>query len=373
MLAFTFRWCSVALVCVIAANTSAQSFHYLGYLYPNVSPSEATGSSADGSVIVGNSRNPEYFGQLPFRWTASSGMIALSDPRSGGGGAKVSGDGSTLLWGGAGPNFEFEAYIGSPTEFRTINTKTEWEPVDLSYDASVIVGSCDIQSKNQACRWSPSTGFERLGFLPTESVDQFSAATEVSADGNVIIGYSGDFAKQKLFRWTPQTGMMPLDALAPAQFWTRLSADGSTIVGLGHDGTISRWTEAGGTESLGIIGTAYGVSENGSRIVGVRTSGDERRPFIWDAALGVRILQDVLTNDYGLGPAIGDWEVTEAYGISDDGLTIVGQATRLGGGRYQAYAATVPLPIVPEPSAAILAFSCAFAICGGWRQKQTVK
>jgi probable HAF family extracellular repeat protein len=233
--------------------------------------------------------------------------------------------------------------------------------VDLSYDGSVIVGSCDILSQTQACRWSPSTGFERLGFLPTDSVDQFSAATEVSADGNVIIGFSsGDFAKQKAFRWTPQTGMMPFDALRPGVALgpglgkILLSADGSILVGIGPDGTLSRWTEAGGTQSLGFIGTAHGVSGDGSRIVGIGTFGDENRPFIWDAALGVRNLHDVLTNDYGLGPAIGDWTISEAYGISNDGRTIVGQAKWLGGNRDQAYAAVVPLPSVPEPSTFVL-------------------
>jgi hypothetical protein len=46
--------------------------------------------------------------------------------------------------------------------------------------------------------------------------------------------------------------------------------------------------------------------------------------FIWDATNGLRNLQDVLTNDYGLGAQLTGWQLTWATGISDDGNVIVG-------------------------------------------------
>ena len=47
--------------------------------------------------------------------------------------------------------------------------------------------------------------------------------------------------------------------------------------------------------------------------------------FIWDQSHGMRRLSDVLTQDYGLD--LSGWQLDSAWGISDDGKTIVGQGT----------------------------------------------
>ena len=53
-------------------------------------------------------------------------------------------------------------------------------------------------------------------------------------------------------------------------------------------------------------------------------SGSEA--FIWDNANGMRKLKDVLVNDFGLD--LTGWTLTIARGISDDGLTIVGDGIK---------------------------------------------
>ena len=91
-----------------------------------------------------------------------------------------------------------------------------------------------------------------------------------------------------------------------------LSNDGSVIVGVGYssgNGEAFRWTQAGfvglGDLSGGSFGSAAAaVSADGSTIVGSGTiAAPGERGFIWDAAHGMRDLQDVLVNDFGLARA----------------------------------------------------------------------
>lgn len=74
----------------------------------------------------------------------------------------------------------------------------------------------------------------------------------------------------------------------------------------------------------GNISTAYDVSADGSIVVG--ESDDESfevQAFIWDAENGMRQLQDVLVDDYGL-PVEAWVKMTSARAISDDGNSITG-------------------------------------------------
>jgi hypothetical protein len=139
-----------------------------------------------------------------------------------------------------------------------------------------------------------------------------------------------------------------------------VSGDGSAIVATSYNGEIVLWTESGGTQSLGKMGAPYGISGDGARIVGLIDEpvgdgggGSITYPFIWEAAHGFRNLNDVLLNDYGLGGAMAGWRISEVFGISDDGRTLVGKAISPDGiPSYEAFAAAIPPSSVPEPSAA---------------------
>ncbi|HEY3243812.1 MAG TPA: hypothetical protein VGM03_10715 [Phycisphaerae bacterium] len=69
---------------------------------------------------------------------------------------------------------------------------------------------------------------------------------------------------------------------------------------------------------------ATGVSGDGSIVVGNASSQFVNGPFIWDAMHGMRLLQDVLTNDFGLN--LNGYSLSSASAISADGMTIVGTA-----------------------------------------------
>ena len=135
-----------------------------------------------------------------------------------------------------------------------------------------------------------------------------------------------------------------------------VSADGSVAVGDSY-GTGSnetrafRWTASGGMVSLGFIPggtvtTAGGVSGDGSVVVGVEGLSGGQEAVIWDAAHGLRSLQEVLTNDYGLN--LTGWTLEGASGVSADGDTIVGAGTDPSG-LQEAWIA-----IIPEPGTGLL-------------------
>ena len=82
-----------------------------------------------------------------------------------------------------------------------------------------------------------------------------------------------------------------------------------------------RWTQATGMVSLGLLpghcaSRASAVSGDGSIVVGYCTSKRET-PFIWDSMNGMRNLEVVLANDYGLD--LGGWSLNIALDVSSDG------------------------------------------------------
>jgi probable HAF family extracellular repeat protein/YVTN family beta-propeller protein len=163
----------------------------LGNLEGGDFDSEATGVSADGSVVVGFSETAT--GTKAFRWTEATGMVGL--------GALPGAD-----EGGAAHG--------------------------VSADGSVVVGwAGNAGGQVDAFRWTSSTGMVALGHL-----GGFAAfATAVSADGSVVVGYSGHVdATLEAFRWTSSTGMVGLGTL-PGGVNSQafgVSADGSVVAGV---------------------------------------------------------------------------------------------------------------------------------------------
>ena len=104
--------------------------------------------------------------------------------------------------------------------------------------------------------------------------------------------------------------------------------------------------------SLGVLpgGTftsqAWGASADGSVVVGSGYSASGLEAFVWDSTNGMRELDQVLA-DLGIVDLTG-WTVTQAYGVSGDGLTIVGHGKNPSGS-LEAWIATIP-----EPSTGLL-------------------
>ncbi|CAK9078657.1 PEP-CTERM sorting domain-containing protein [Durusdinium trenchii] len=195
----------------------------------------------------------------------------------------------------------------------------------------VVVGQASSSSGTEAFRWTSSGGMIGLGDLPGGGF--FSNAYDVSADGAVVVGsgYSNSVYGTPIYeayRWTSGSGMVGLDNLSggyASSYAYGVSDDGSVVVGMSESG----------------------VSADGSVVVGQSSSAQGTEAFLWDDANGMRSLKDVLTSEYGLD--LTDWSLYDARGISADGRTIVGTGVNPDGDT-EAWVA-----VVPEPSSFVLA------------------
>jgi probable HAF family extracellular repeat protein len=398
-----------------AADTRP-SFHGLGDLPGGEFGSRASAISADGTTVIGSSVYAEEPGSGgippvsrygPFRWSETEGMVPL-DPLSGmdydyNYARALSGDGSVIaghattppsLWPLTDPlpRQAFRWTEGTGAVGLGYFEGSTWESsraTGVSADGSVVVGGSYGASNFEAFRWTESGGMEALGVLAGSDSTE---ATAVSANASVVVGraFNQDEVLEQTafsvqaFRWTQSGGMEGLgflDGLTASQA-TAVSADGSAVVGVAHKarsdpfmwpqesiGVAFRWTESDGMVPLevywedtpdgrvivgGGLSRAQGVSGDGSIIVGATRFGDEftdpAEAFIWTEADGMRSLQDFLVAECGLD--LTGWTLTDASGISADGLTIVGTGINPDG-FDEAWIATVP-----EPAALLLLAAC---------------
>jgi probable HAF family extracellular repeat protein/predicted outer membrane repeat protein len=329
---------------------TAADFHGLGHLTGG-SFSEATAVSADGSVVVGTSGTAS--GVQAFRWTTSQGIVPIPIPAGliETWAVDVSADGKSVLCYGRksdSPPYAYEGFlwhISGATQPIAL-PDTNIIPNGMSADASVVVGtSWATGIAEQAFRWTPDTGFSRLNDLHTEGLR--STGQAVSADGLAIVGhriYDGPPYRDCFHRTQSEAlGFAAHTANAA-------SSNGSVVVGgLDNHQTALfeayRWTSQTGISLLGTPlpdyhSRALAVSSDGSVIVGYVQNNagyDEQKAFIWNSAHGMRLLQDVLEDDYRLD--LSDWQLSQpwaswkATGISADGSTIVGTAINSQGRR----------------------------------------
>jgi len=303
--------------------TVAALFTGLGDLPGGTFPSSATGVSADGSVVVGSGKSVS--GPEAFRWE-NGVMTPLGDLPEG---------------------IFFSEANG------------------ISANGSVIVGESISDSGPEAFRWELGvmTGLGDLsgGFF-------FSIALGVSADGSVVVGVSnsGDF---EAFRRESgvMSGLGHLPGGGPPESWTNgASADGAVVVGGSTSAPFFteafRW-ESGMMTGLGVLlggdfSSANAVSADGVVVVGDSSSASGKEAFVWDEFHGMRSLQDELT-DAGLD--LTGWSLTQATGVSADGLVLVGNGINPNGNQEGWRVDVRGLPgFVPEPGTLTI-----FAI-GSW-------
>jgi probable HAF family extracellular repeat protein len=168
-----------------------------------------------------------------------------------------------------------------------------------------------------------------LGDLP--GGEFHSEARAVSGDGRVVVGSSNGATGIEAFRWTPEGGMVALGDVP-----------------------------GGDVHSMALATTADGglvVGESRASLVATP------RAFIWTESGGMRDLQDVLTDEYGLGPALAGWDLYVASDVSDDGRVIVGYGSNPAG-ELEGF-----VVIVPEPSAAVLAVAISATLFAGRRRR----
>jgi uncharacterized membrane protein len=174
-----------------------------------------------------------------------------------------------------------------------------------------------------------------------------SQAYGVSSDGNIVVGQGCANTDYFAVRW--QDGGIaalpnPPHPNSGAARALDVSDDGATVVGTYYleDYDIACYWHNGVLHDLldGAMlgGRAYAVSNDGTVIVG--HGNNPYAAFIWEETNGLRSLESVLVNEYGMD--LSGWQLAEATGISDDKLTIVGTGYHFG--VPEAWIATLPEP-----------------------------
>jgi uncharacterized membrane protein len=78
---------------------------------------------------------------------------------------------------------------------------------------------------------------------------------------------------------------------------------------------------------------AFGVSDDGSTIVGHSFSKYGLEAFVWDAAHGMRSVRQLLMNKTDVNASLRDWKLRSARAVSRDGSVIVGSGMNPSGNR----------------------------------------
>jgi probable HAF family extracellular repeat protein len=229
--------------------------------------------------------------------------------------------------------------------------------------AAVLVGAAAAHAQ------VPS--FHGVGDLAGGPVE--SAALGVSADGGVVVGESGSASGTQAFRWTSAGGIAGLGFLSgvdPYSSARGVSADGAVIVGTsrGSD-TVERayrWS-AGvmtalnrfGCDSCDPITQALGVSGNGLSVVGsalARSGGTapiHLDPVRWpNGGTGIS----------DLGNLSGGQESGEAFGASTTGALIVGSHLSADGKDAWYWNGSGGLHVLPTLTGGSIIAANAFAI-----------
>ena len=236
----------------------------------------ASGVSGDGLTIVGSSTSAvgaNYGGYEAFRWTSATGMTGLGDLPDGlfySGASGTSSDGSVIVGDGrttAGQRAVRWLSAGSPSSIDNLELASASSAV--SGDGLTIVGSQSSQPWNEAFRWTVTTGIVGLGSSADGTLRSY-AAHAISANGNVIVGQGFHLAattESEAFSWTQATGLVGLGDLPGGPFYSNawdVSGDGTYIVGTVKSGAGDEafiWDSFHGMRSLrNVLITDYGVT-----------------------------------------------------------------------------------------------------------------
>ncbi|QQE12102.1 hypothetical protein JD969_01105 [Planctomycetota bacterium] len=354
--------CAILASIVFTTQTNAATFQGIGDLYQsphgNTGLSTITALSADGKTFAGldgtfSSSNfyyteyTEAFIHHPDQTVTPLGFLDDNNPISFATGISANGQvviGESKL-NGKKTAFRWSADQGMTTIISDFESTTR----DISSAGNFIAGSIFIDNIARPFRWSPQDG---TTLLQTPSGSLFNGTAEaMSNDGSIIIGIHRSDNEQA-FRWTADQGMQILENLNPTNPNTQakdISGNGQYIVGSSTSNAV-RWSPDGSIQIIDSLENAHNsfalaTSYDGSTVVGgayLTDSSMNASGFIWQENIGTQSIASFLTN-IGLTSEIQDWELQIIWDISDDGLTIAGEGINPDG-NYEAWIATIPEP-----------------------------
>jgi uncharacterized membrane protein len=294
--------------------------------------------SRDGTLVVGSVRIDNRSEAAAY-WSPEKGLelIPLPDGYDFLRAQGMSGD-ATAISGHLFTTSSAEAYVwfkdtGYQILEQPIDLYSRSEALDVSANGTVVgwFTPSPTDPSEQAFVWTADHGMMPLAELP--GGDSSSKAFAVSDDGSVIVGFANNRGQDQAepVIWTrPDEVIRLADELPPDATGTAsaVSRDGRTVVGaVGRNdgfGEVFRWTKDTGMQFIGVSGSATGVSDDGTVIIGVDKAG----AYFWKEGLGSRRVSMSLIHDHGLHVSVDD--LRTAYSVSGDGTVVVGQCGRDG-------------------------------------------
>jgi probable HAF family extracellular repeat protein len=241
--------------------------------------------------------------------------------------------------------------IVSASEFIPLSDFPEGDFVSsanaISADGSVVAGGGSrypfpqANSVSDAFFWTESSGLVNVQNLSLEDSPR-SYAVGAASNGTVVGTLRGESGASEAFRWTASNGIDGIGFLAgstsPNRSAEGISSDGRTIVGWSSSSNgLSEayyWTEELGMQGLGDLpggsfsSQAFGISVDGSVIVGLAESEHGTEAFRWKADTGIVGLGDLSDGGYS----------AYATDVSDDGSVVVGSGSSANsGGALEAF------------------------------------
>lgn len=314
---------------------------------------DAGGVSHDGRIIVGSGcDNVSASITKPVRWVNDQPeSLGLLPGATTGYARDVSANGSTVVGvcsvASTLQAFRFEngtmSSIPGPAGF-TSSVVAQ----GVSDDGSVVAGYGRGSGSPRAFRW--------LGGVTSPLLDipgsfDNSAATGISGDGNIVLGRGRSPSFEPFYEacnWFLDGPAIPMGDLSGGAAFSEAFAsnfDGSIIVGIGNDASTSgpeldlrvatRWVGNDSPTSLGdlpggiVRSAAFGLTDDGTAIVGEGRSAIGNEAFLWREGRGIANLKTVLQTEFHLD--LGGWTLTRATAITPTGTAIVGYGTNPSG------------------------------------------
>lgn len=288
--------------------------------------------SADGLTLVGS------LPQGAFHWSQATGLKILGEPSLAIGSTAA---GSLVIGQSKGTFFRWNVQNGVKLAPAVPAGFVLAEPKGIANDALVVVGNLHTTSSgSEPFVWDEVNGYRFPGRLFSNT----ASATDVSGNGEVVVGYGyNPDLQEEAFRWTQESGYTLLGDLPGHYYKSRalaISKDGSTIVGWtsmretcgGLCGTnvlnrAFRWTLAGGMQDLGFVSgktnnVAYSVSHDGSVIL-LR----DMDYCIWREGKGLLPFTNYVANETSFDPT--GWTLRPLNLVEINGKTVI-----VGVGRY---------------------------------------
>ncbi len=320
--------------------------------------SEPAGLSIDGSTMLFHAEFGEY--EPPFLLTASGTRTDLEEAADA---LALSEDGNIVLI-GAGTLASFGARW-SPSGLEPI---TDGDPIFyfapsfMTPDGSKVGGRRrDDTYATQLFSWTGGSAVQALGVLPGWAAATVNNGVAFSRDGTVIAGFMADTPSaqpdhtNQIFRWNEASGITVIAPLWPGgavgdpvtdqRLW--MNDDGSVLVGTfdlnaetrAPEPSAFRWTEATGPLAIAATPGQRSVLRDASRdaSVAVGYTLEDERPFVWNAAAGLRELSAVLT---AAAVDQSGWVLSKPAALSADGRVVVGEG--LCSGVPAVYRAVLP-------------------------------